>query len=211
MRPPRWRSQRALRIWSITKDFLSAKNVVIGLMLIVIVAVGFTRGWDTALAEVEKEPALAAFGDEIEAGPFTLVIDGVTTDTSCWDATPDFPLCLNIRFRATNTTDRMIEDSAFATHLLDSGMLGIIENDQPVASATPLPRIQRAIDGLTQGAFQPGIPGDYTAVWTVSRDINRCDLAVVINQATWVKSSLDGHHYWRVDNPLLTIPVCEAP
>lgn len=194
-----------------TKDFLSVKNLVIGIMLIVIVTVGFLRGWDTALAEVEKEISVGAFGDEIAAGPFSLVFDGVTTDTTCWDTTPDFPLCLNIRFQATNTTDYMIEDSAFATHLLDSGMLTVKEKGEPIASSAPFPRIQRAIDGLTQGAFQPGITGDYTAIWTVAKDTKRCDLELVVHDAQWVKSSLDGHRYWQTGDPLLIIPVCEAP
>lgn len=207
-RAPLWRSKRLLRAWSLSKDFLSVKNVVLALMLIVIVVVGFTRGWDDALAEVEKEATPGAFGEQIEAGPFSLVIEGVTMDSTCLESTADLPLCLNVRFQGTNTTDRVIEDSAFATHLLDSGMLTVTENDQPLPGPIPYPRIVRAIDGLTQGAFQPGIAGDYTAVWAVSADIDRCDLAVVIKQASWVKSSLDGHRYWRLDDPLTTIPVC---
>lgn len=207
-RTPLWRSKRLLRTWSLSKDFLSVKNVVLAFMLIVIVVVGFTRGWDDALAEVEKEATPGAFGEQLEAGPFSLVVEGVTMDTTCFETSADLPLCLNVRFQATNTTDRVIEDSAFATHLLDSGMLTVTENDQPLAGPIPYPRIVRALDGLSQGAFQPGIPGDYTAVWAVPADINRCDLAVVIKQASWVKSSLDGHHYWRLDDPLTTIPVC---
>lgn len=194
-----------------SKDFLSVKNVVLGFMLIVIVAVGLTRGWDAALVEAEKEVVDGALGDEIEAGPFTLIFEGVTTDTTCWDATADYPLCLNVHFRATNTTDQMIEDSAFATHLLDSGMLVVYENDGPIATSVPHPRIQRTIDGLTQGAFQPGITGEYTAIWPISADTNRCDLSLEIKDATWVKSAIDGHRYWQVDDPLLTIPVCEGP
>lgn len=184
------------------------KNVVLALMLIVIVVVGFTRGWDNALAEVEKETTVSAFGEQIEAGPFSLVIDGVMMDTTCFDTTAEFPLCLKVKFHATNMSDRAIEDSAFATHLLDAGMLVVNENTQPLSTSMPYPRIERAIDGLNQGAFQPGIPGDYTAIWAVSDDVNRCDLAIVIKQASWVKSSLDGHRYWSLDNPLTAIPVC---
>ncbi|MDO5700512.1 MAG: hypothetical protein Q4P36_03475 [Bowdeniella nasicola] len=201
-------SERLYRLWTVTKDLLSVKNVVLALMVLVIVVVGLTRGWDTALAEVENEASHTALGEEFAAGPFTLTVNDATIDDDCLDAFGDYPQCLRVIFTATNTSDRAIEDSAFATHLLDSGMLSLEEDGERIPTALPHPRIERALDGLTQGAYQPGIPGDYTAIWAVPAATQTCDVNLIVRDATWVKSALDGHHYWRVDDPLTVITLC---
>ncbi|MDO5721761.1 MAG: hypothetical protein Q4P06_04370 [Actinomycetaceae bacterium] len=204
-----WQRPHLLKIWAVSKDFLSVKNLVIAAMLVVIVFVGFSTGWDRALAEVETEVKLQQLGKPFQAGPFELTIEDISFQPGCVAFNQQFPDCVEVSFQATNTSDKRIEDAAFGTHLLDDRMLLLTTEAGPATTFLPSPSVTRTIDGLIAGAFQPGMSGKYLASWQVPAGTDLCKLQLRVRSATWAKSSLDGHHFWRLeDGSAATIPAC---
>ncbi|WP_250505516.1 hypothetical protein [Bowdeniella massiliensis] len=204
------RTERLTRLYGLVKDVAKPGNIALAVMLIVIAVVAVTGGWSKASQAVDKEDALPLIelGKELTAGPFTLVFSEARHVAECsgfaFDAEHG---CIEARLTATNTADRLIEDTVFATHLLDSGMLTVTVDDEPLKTTVRYPQIYRVIDGLTQGAYQPGLPTDIVVTWQPVAPVTSEDVTLVVTGAEDGRSSLDGHQIFRLTDPIARIPV----
>ncbi|OKL54538.1 hypothetical protein BSZ39_03525 [Bowdeniella nasicola] len=202
------RTERLARLYGLLKDFLKPGNVVLAAMLIMIGVVAATGGWSKATQVAESEFPLIELDKDFTAGPFTLVFARAQHTATC----PEHVFggehgCIVARLTATNTTDRLIEDSVFATHLLDSGMLEARDDGTKVATLLPHPSVNRVIDGLGQGAFQPGLATEVDVVWQLTKPLTSDDVDIIVKDAAKANSTLDGRSIYRLGSTLGRLPV----
>ncbi len=220
--PARGRLRRAASFVGLTRDVITATNVVVAGLAAAILVTWATGGWSSASAADESaapEIPTVAVGTPVQARPYRLSVTAARTVEKLDGLLPDDRATryLVIALDVTDTDARYVQDSMGMTgNGLDfDGLVvdaeGLVDGltGKPIDSgAAQRPALYRVKDTQRAWSFQPGVPTPVIAVYQQSSSQPvPTKLTVTLHQYTWRKSALDNHLNWFDPTPVARVEV----